>query len=97
MMFTTCEKHDFDLKRYRAERDAAVHDLAAEKARNVALSTELEQLKAFQERLKADVRRQALQEASDVCRRGTASGETGWSWRMDCAEEIDALADGEEP
>jgi hypothetical protein len=40
MNLTPCEKHDLDLRRYRAERDAAVADLSAEKARFASMSAQ---------------------------------------------------------
>lgn len=40
-----------------------------------------------------EVRRLALEEAASVCRTGVASGGPGHSWRLDCAEEIEALID----
>jgi hypothetical protein len=41
----------------------------------------------------ARVRREALKEAAEVCRRGTWTGKEGTAWRLDCAEEIEELAD----
>lgn len=42
-------------------------------------------------------RRAALKEAAEVCRGGTWTGGPGSSFRLDCAEEIDALADEPAP
>lgn len=39
------------------------------------------------------VRARVLREAAEVCRSGTRSGAPGHSWRLDCADELDALAD----
>jgi hypothetical protein len=41
----------------------------------------------------ARVRREALQDAAAICRRGAWAGKEGTSWRLDCAEEIEELAD----
>lgn len=42
------------------------------------------------------IRLAALREAAEVCRRGTRTGKPGTEWRLDCAEEIEALIAEEE-
>jgi hypothetical protein len=77
-----------------AEIDALRRELASVGATTAPLYTSQER-EALLEQIK-QARAKALREASAQCRKGTSTGSPGWSFRTDCAEEIDALIDEEE-